>query len=144
MNNSSSSDSDRFLAVGSVTRSDRLVVELVQPPDTPAAILTGAANHSRPSLIQRSSRRLLPRSYVLGMAQLSGRAPRGWALALEHCEAPTVYFGDFAFALDQRYAVLDAACHRRSRRPSVSYTSAPGTACWLQRGPAVPSRGPAR
>jgi hypothetical protein len=39
VNNSLSSDSDRFLAVGSVTQSDRLVVELVQPPDTPAAIL---------------------------------------------------------------------------------------------------------
>ena len=39
MNNSSSRDSDRFLAAGSVTRSDRLVVELVEPPDTPAAIL---------------------------------------------------------------------------------------------------------
>lgn len=39
MDNSLSSDSDRFLAVGSVTQSDRLVVELVQPPDTPAAIL---------------------------------------------------------------------------------------------------------
>jgi hypothetical protein len=32
-------DSDRLLAVGSVTQSDQLAVELVQPPDTPAAIL---------------------------------------------------------------------------------------------------------
>jgi hypothetical protein len=39
VNNSLSSDSDRFLAVGSVTQSDELAVELVQPPDTPAAIL---------------------------------------------------------------------------------------------------------
>jgi hypothetical protein len=39
VNSSPSSDSDRFLAVGSVTQSDRLVVELVQRPDTPAAIL---------------------------------------------------------------------------------------------------------
>lgn len=39
VDNSLSSDSDRFLAVGSVTQSDRLAVELVQPPDTPAAIL---------------------------------------------------------------------------------------------------------
>jgi hypothetical protein len=36
---SPSSDSDRFLAVGSVTQSDRLAIELVQRPDTPAAIL---------------------------------------------------------------------------------------------------------
>jgi hypothetical protein len=34
-----SSDSDRFLAGGAVGQSDRLVIELVQPPDTPAAIL---------------------------------------------------------------------------------------------------------
>ena len=39
VDSSPSSDSDRFLAVGSVTQSDRLVVELVQRPDTPAAIL---------------------------------------------------------------------------------------------------------
>jgi hypothetical protein len=32
-------DSDRFLAGGAVSQSDQLVVELVQPPDTPAAIL---------------------------------------------------------------------------------------------------------
>jgi hypothetical protein len=37
--NSLSSDSDRFLAVGAVSQSDQLAVELVQPPDTPAAIL---------------------------------------------------------------------------------------------------------
>jgi hypothetical protein len=39
VDNSPSSDSDRFLAVGSVTQSDRLVIELIQPPDKPAAIL---------------------------------------------------------------------------------------------------------
>jgi hypothetical protein len=39
VDNALSSDSDRLLAVGSVTQSDQLVVELVQPPDTPAAIL---------------------------------------------------------------------------------------------------------
>ena len=37
--NSLSGDSDRFLAVGAVTQSDRLAIELVQRPDTPAAIL---------------------------------------------------------------------------------------------------------
>jgi hypothetical protein len=31
--------SDRFLAVGAVTQSDRLAIELVQRPDTPTAIL---------------------------------------------------------------------------------------------------------
>jgi hypothetical protein len=39
VDNSLSSDSDKFLAVGSVTQSDRLVIELVQRPGTPAAIL---------------------------------------------------------------------------------------------------------
>ena len=34
-----SSDSDRFLAVGAVSQSDQLAIELVQPPDTPPAIL---------------------------------------------------------------------------------------------------------
>jgi hypothetical protein len=39
VDNSLLSDSDRFLAVGAVNHSDQLAVELVQPPDTPAAIL---------------------------------------------------------------------------------------------------------
>jgi hypothetical protein len=39
VDNSLSSESDRFLAVGAVSQSDQLAVELVQPPDTPAAIL---------------------------------------------------------------------------------------------------------
>jgi hypothetical protein len=37
--NSASRDSERFLAVGAVSKSDRLVVELVQRPDAPDAIL---------------------------------------------------------------------------------------------------------
>jgi hypothetical protein len=39
VDNSLSGDSDRFLAVGAVTQSDRLAIELVQRPDTRAAIL---------------------------------------------------------------------------------------------------------
>jgi hypothetical protein len=39
LDNSVSRDSDRFLAVGAVTQSDRLEIELVQGLDTPAAIL---------------------------------------------------------------------------------------------------------
>jgi hypothetical protein len=39
VDNSLSGDSDQFLAVGAVTQSDRLAIELVQRPDTPAAIL---------------------------------------------------------------------------------------------------------
>jgi hypothetical protein len=37
--NSASRESDRFLAVGAVTQSDRLEIELVQRPDIPATIL---------------------------------------------------------------------------------------------------------
>ena len=39
VDNLASRDSGRFLAAGAVTQSDRLVIELVQPADTPAAIL---------------------------------------------------------------------------------------------------------
>jgi hypothetical protein len=39
MDNSPSSDSDRLLAVGSVTQSDQLAIELVRRPDTPTAIV---------------------------------------------------------------------------------------------------------
>ena len=39
MDDSASRDTDRFLAVGEITQSDRLVVELIQRPDTPDAIL---------------------------------------------------------------------------------------------------------
>jgi hypothetical protein len=39
VDNSVSGDSDLFLAGGSVTPSDRLVIELVQRPDMPATIL---------------------------------------------------------------------------------------------------------
>jgi hypothetical protein len=39
VDNSLSSDSDRFLADGSVTQSDRLTIELIQRPDKPSAIV---------------------------------------------------------------------------------------------------------
>jgi hypothetical protein len=39
VDNSVSRESDRFLAVGAVTQSDRLAIELVERPDTSAAIL---------------------------------------------------------------------------------------------------------
>jgi hypothetical protein len=39
MDDSASRDADRFLAVGEITQSDRLVVELIKRPDTPDAIL---------------------------------------------------------------------------------------------------------
>jgi hypothetical protein len=39
VDNSLSSDSDRLLAVGSVTQSDQLAIELVRRPDTPTAIV---------------------------------------------------------------------------------------------------------
>jgi hypothetical protein len=39
VDNSQSRDSDRFLAVGEVTQSDRLAIELVQRPDRSDAIV---------------------------------------------------------------------------------------------------------
>jgi len=39
MDNSRSSDSNRLLAVGSVTQSDQLAIELVRRPDTATAIV---------------------------------------------------------------------------------------------------------
>jgi hypothetical protein len=39
MEDSASRDSDRLLAVGEISQSDRLVVELIHRPDTPDAIL---------------------------------------------------------------------------------------------------------
>jgi hypothetical protein len=39
VDNSLSSDSDRLLAVGAVSQSDRLVIELVRRPNTPASIV---------------------------------------------------------------------------------------------------------
>jgi hypothetical protein len=39
VDSSGSRDRDRFLAVGEVNKSDQLVIELVQRPDTPTAIL---------------------------------------------------------------------------------------------------------
>jgi hypothetical protein len=39
VNDSAARDGDRFLAVGEISQSDRLVVELIQRPDTPDAIL---------------------------------------------------------------------------------------------------------
>jgi hypothetical protein len=39
VDDSPSRDSDRLLAVGDISQADRLVVELIQRPDTPDAIL---------------------------------------------------------------------------------------------------------
>ena len=39
VNHSPARESDRFLAVGEVTKSDQLVIELVQRPDTSPAIM---------------------------------------------------------------------------------------------------------
>ena len=83
-------------------------MELVQPPDTPAAILIKWPPQPTVTDPAKLTATVAAIVRVLGMAQLSERAPRG-GFSTEHCEAPTVYFGDFAFALDQRYAALDAA-----------------------------------
>ncbi|HEY6688629.1 MAG TPA: hypothetical protein VI094_20750 [Propionibacteriaceae bacterium] len=64
-----SRESDRFLAVGAVTQSDRLVVELVQRPDTPDAILIRWPP-GRPSPIPRSYGEYVAIVRVLGAAQI--------------------------------------------------------------------------
>ena len=76
MDNSLSSDSNRFLAVGSVTQSDRLVVELVQPPDTPAAILIKWPPQPTVTDPAKLTATIAAIVRVLGMAQIELAARR--------------------------------------------------------------------
>jgi hypothetical protein len=76
VDNSLSSDSNRFLAVGSVTQSDRLVVELVQPPDTPAAILIKWPPQPTVTDPAKLTATIAAIVRVLGMAQIELAARR--------------------------------------------------------------------
>jgi hypothetical protein len=80
VNNSSGSNSDRFLAAGSVTRSDRLVVELVQPPDTPAAILIKWPSQPTVTDPAKLTATVAAIVRVLGMAQIELAARRAAGL----------------------------------------------------------------
>src|SRR4029450_11986583 len=88
MDNSLSSDRDRFLAVGSVTQSDRLAIELVQRPDTPDAILIKWPPQPTITDPAKLTATIASIVRVLGTAQIELAAPRGWAVAPEHSKAP--------------------------------------------------------
>jgi hypothetical protein len=75
-NNSASRDSDRFLAVGAVTQSDRLVVELVQRPDTPDAILIKWPSHPTVTDPAKLTATIAAIVRVLGTAQIELAARR--------------------------------------------------------------------
>jgi hypothetical protein len=83
-----SKDSDRFLAVGAVTQSDRLVVELVQRPDTPDAILIKWPPQPTITDPAKLTATIASIVRVLGTAQIELAAPRGWAVVPEHRKAP--------------------------------------------------------
>jgi hypothetical protein len=78
--NSSSKASDCFLAVGEVNESDRLVVELVQRPDTSPAILIKWP--PRPTVTDPAALRATIAAIirVLGMAQIELAARRAAGL----------------------------------------------------------------
>jgi hypothetical protein len=75
-----SNDSDRFLAGGEVTQSDRLVVELVQRPDTSPEILIKWP--PRPTVTDPATLRTTVAAIVrvLGMAQIELAARRAAGL----------------------------------------------------------------
>jgi hypothetical protein len=73
---SRSSDSDHFLAAGPVSRSDRLVIELVQPPDTPAAILIKWPPQPTVTDPAKLTATIAAIVRVLGMAQIELAARR--------------------------------------------------------------------
>ena len=78
--NSPSGGSDHFLAVGAVTQSDRLAIELVQRPDTPAAILIKWPSQptvTRPAELTATIAAIMR---VLGTAQIEMAARRAAGL----------------------------------------------------------------
>jgi hypothetical protein len=76
VDNSVSRDSDRFLAVGAVTQSDRLEIELVQRPDTPAAILIKWPPQPTVTDPAKLTATIAAIVRVLGMAQIELAARR--------------------------------------------------------------------
>jgi hypothetical protein len=76
LDNSVSRDSDRFLAVGAVTQSDRLEIELVQRPDTPAAILIKWPPQPTVTDPAKLTATIAAIVRVLGMAQIELAARR--------------------------------------------------------------------
>jgi len=76
VDHSVSRDSDRFLAVGAVTQSDRLEIELVQRPDTPAAILIKWPPQPTVTDPAKLTATIAAIVRVLGMAQIELAARR--------------------------------------------------------------------
>lgn len=78
--NSVSKDSDRFLAIGEVTKSDQLVIELVQRPDTSPAIVIKWP--PRPTVTDPATLRATVAAIVrvLGAAQIELAARRAAGL----------------------------------------------------------------
>jgi hypothetical protein len=76
LDNSVSRDSDRFLAVGAVTQSDRLEIELVQGLDTPAAILIKWPPQPTVTDPAKLTATIAAIVRVLGMAQIELAARR--------------------------------------------------------------------
>jgi hypothetical protein len=76
VDNSVSRDSDRFLAVGAVTQSDRLEIELVQGLDTPAAILIKWPPQPTVTDPAKLTATIAAIVRVLGMAQIELAARR--------------------------------------------------------------------
>jgi hypothetical protein len=76
VDNSVSRDSDRFLAVGAVTQSDRLEIELVQGLDTPAAILIKCQPQPTVTDPAKLTATIAAIVRVLGMAQIELAARR--------------------------------------------------------------------
>jgi hypothetical protein len=76
VDNSVSRDSDRFLAVGAVTQSDRLEIELVQGLDTPAAILIKWPPQPTVTDPAKFTATIAAIVRVLGMAQIELAARR--------------------------------------------------------------------
>jgi hypothetical protein len=79
VDNSVSRDSERLLAVGAVTRSDRLVVELVEQRDTPAILIKWPA---RPTVTDPAELTATVAAIVrvLGTAQIELAARRAAGL----------------------------------------------------------------
>lgn len=76
MDDSAARHADRFLAVGEITQSDRLVVELIQRPDTPDAILIKWPQRPTVTNPRKLTATIAAIVRVLGAAQIEMAARR--------------------------------------------------------------------
>jgi hypothetical protein len=80
MDHIASPHADRFLAVGEITQSDQLVVELIQRPDTPDAILIKWPQRPTVTNPRRLTATVAAIVRVLGAAQIEMAARRAAGL----------------------------------------------------------------